>query len=94
MNDKLIAYLHYGGPFTDKQPSSRCTTVVEVKYEPLEWQKRGLQYTATGYGRKIPTEYMVKHENRWKRVYNCIYSNSGVLYIESNRKPVATVDIY
>ena len=94
MNTKKVAYLHFGGPFTDKQPCPRCTTGTECKLAPLWWQKQGLQYTATGYGRKIPTGYMVKHENRWKRVYCCIYSNSGTCYIESNRKPVATVDIY
>ena len=50
-------------------------------------------YTATGYGGKIPTRYMVKHEGRWKRVYCAVYSNVGTCYIESNRKPIATVDI-
>jgi len=48
---------------------------------PLWWQLQGLQYTATGYGSKIPTEYKVKHNNRLKRVYCCIYSNIGSLFI-------------
>lgn len=88
------AYLHFGGVFTDKQPCTRQTIETEVKESCLEWQKRGLMYTSTGYGRRIPTTYMVKHNNRWKRVYCCIYSNSGTCYIEQDRKPVATVDIY
>ena len=88
------AFLNFGGSFTDAQPCPRSIEETEVKVNALEWQKRGLMYTSTGYGRRIPTSYMVKHNSRWKRVYCCIYSNSGVLYIEENRKPVATVDIY
>ena len=49
---------------------------------PTWWQLRGLTYTSTGYGKKIPTSYMVKHNNRLKRVYCCIYSNIGSLYIK------------
>lgn len=88
------AYLHFGGPFTNEQPCTRQTIETEVKENLLWWQKRGLMYTRTGYGKKIPTSYMVKHENRWKRVYCAIFSNSGVCYIMSQKKPIATVDIY
>lgn len=37
-----------------------------------------------GYGRKIPTCHMVKlpNTNKWRRVYLCIFSNSGTQYIE------------
>ena len=48
---------------------------------PLWWQSAGLLYLKTGYGKKIPTEYMVHYKNRWRRVYCCVYSNSGSLYI-------------
>ena len=89
-----LAFLHFGGPFSDAQPCPKATIETEVKSAPLWWQKRGLMYTASGYGKRVPTSYMVKHNNRWKRVYCCIYSNSGTLYIEQNRKPAATVDIY
>ncbi len=54
---------------------------LETIEKPLWWQSRGLMYTATGYGKKIPTQYMVKHQNRWKRVYCCIFSNIGSVYI-------------
>ena len=92
---KHTALLRLNGPFTFNPSGDYLeTTETECKKEPLQWQKRGLQYTATGYGRRIPTEWKVKHNNRWKRVYCCIYSNSGACYIEQDRKPVATVDIY
>jgi hypothetical protein len=45
------------------------------------WQKRNLMYTSTGYGKKIPTDKMVRFEGRDRRVYCCIYSNAGTCYI-------------
>ena len=58
---------------------------LEHKDAPLWWQEQGLQYTASGYGRKIPTRHMVKlpESNRWRRVYCCIYSNIGTCYVTS-----------
>lgn len=57
------------------------TIAVEHKIDELHHHKLVLQYTASGYGRKIPTRYKVKYNNRWYRVYICIYSNSGTSYI-------------
>ena len=57
------------------------TILVESKIEPLPWQKLGLSYTATGYGRRIPTQHKVKFNGKWRRVYCCIFSNIGTLYI-------------
>jgi hypothetical protein len=50
----------------------------------LWWQKAGLSYTGSGYGRKIPTEHMVKlpGSDRWRRVYVAIFSNAGTAYVE------------
>ena len=60
---------------------------LESKEELLWWQLRGLMYTATGYGRKIPTSKMVKlpGSNRWRRVYCCIYSNIGTCYVTAGK---------
>jgi len=56
---------------------------LEHKVVSLEWQRLGLQYTASGYGRKIPTQHVVKlpGSKRWQRVYCCIFSNSGTCYV-------------
>ena len=56
---------------------------LESKEELLWWQKQGLSYTASGYGKKIPTSRMVKLPGspRWRRVYCCIYSNIGTCYV-------------
>lgn len=56
-------------------------TGTNVKVNELNWQKAGLSYTATGYGEKIATRYMVWYENRWRRVYVRQFSNAGTLFI-------------
>lgn len=42
-------------------------------------------YSATGYGAKIPTQYMLQLQSgrrqRWHRVYMMCYSNSGTAYV-------------
>lgn len=50
----------------------------------LWWQKRGLMYTATGYGGKIPTEYRVRWNSRHYRVYAACHSNCASLYVISH----------
>ena len=60
----------------------------QVKREPLEWQKMGLNYTASGYGSKIPTQYTIFHDEKWRRVYCCIYSNIGSLYVMQGREKI------
>ena len=47
----------------------------------LPWQKRGLMYTASGYGKKIPTSKQIFILGRWRRVYCDIFSNSGTCYV-------------
>lgn len=70
-------YLQFGqgtnGPFK--------TVQVQHKVDELYHHRRGLSYTASGYGSKIPTRYKLKFENRWYRVYCRIFSNIGSLYV-------------
>lgn len=54
---------------------------LESKEAPLWWQEQGLMFTSTGYGKRIPTRYMVRYNGKWRRVYCCIYSNNGTCYI-------------
>ena len=60
---------------------------VESKHDPLWWQLAGRSYTASGYGRKIPTSKKVKAtgadgRERWYRVYCTIYGNNGTCWID------------
>ena len=61
-------------------------TEADIIERLLPWQKRGLSYTASGYGRKIPTTKMLKVGKRLHRIYAMIYSNSGSCYIISKGK--------
>ncbi len=79
-------YLHFG---TGNEP--RLTVEVESKESPLWWQERGLSYTASGYGVKIPTRHMVKYLGRWRRVYVAVWGNSGTRYIGKPGAWIATV---
>lgn len=67
---------------------------VPVRVNELWWQAQRLQYTASGYGKRIPTAYMVLVHGKWRRVYCCIYSNIGTLYIGRLSHGCTTVNIY
>ena len=54
---------------------------VESKDAPLWWQEQGLSFTASGYGKRIPTCTMVRYRGKWRRVYVYCFSNSGTAYI-------------
>lgn len=54
---------------------------------PLEWQKRGLQQTASGYGVKLTSPYKINFNGKLYRIYTACYSNSGSNYfITKGRK--------
>ena len=56
---------------------------LEHKDAPMPHHTLRLSYTRTGYGRRIPTRHMVKLPGspRWRRVYCCVFSNSGTCYV-------------
>jgi len=58
-------------------------TALDLIDSPLEWQRKGLSFTASGYGKRIPTHYKLRYRGRLYRVYCCIYSNIGTIYITS-----------
>jgi hypothetical protein len=40
----------------------------------------------TGYGKRIPTQYMVRTiDQKWRRVYCVCYSNVGTLYVQHGK---------
>jgi predicted alpha/beta hydrolase len=84
----MNAWLHFG---TGNEP--RQTINVDVIEAPLGFHKRGLSYTATGYGNRIPTAYMVKWQGKWRRVYAACYGNAASTYIGKANAWLATVDV-
>lgn len=64
-----------------KKDDTFLTTKCKGRESLLWWQKQGLQYTASGYGTKIPTHHMVFFAGKWRRIYCRIFSNIGTCYI-------------
>lgn len=60
------------------------STIQEARESPLWWHRQGLQQTASGYGKKLTTEYMLRISGRWHRVYCVCFSNGGSLYVLRN----------
>lgn len=83
----MYAYINGSTRGENGEYSNSFTVQVEMKEKPLWWQEKGLSFTATGYGSRIPTRYIVKFNGKWRRVYCRIYSNSGTLFI-GQLKPV------
>jgi len=52
-----------------------------IRHRPLWYHNRGLQQTASGYGRKLNSGMEAFHAGRWYRIYVCTVSNSGTAYI-------------
>jgi hypothetical protein len=77
----MQAFIQTHATRPDGSRDSFATIAAEVKQAPLWWQDRGLSFTATGYGSRIPTAYVVRFNGRWRRVYCRIYSNIGTTYI-------------
>ena len=74
-------FIHGKSIRPDGSSDSHWTREVESRDSPLWWQKQGLSFTTTGYGRRIPTSTMVRVNGKWRRVYVCQYSNAGTAYI-------------
>ena len=88
-----FAYLHFGGAATVDPNGPRLTLKVPTKLSRLPWQEKGLSYTASGYGAKIPSPHMVLLHGRWRRVYIACWGNSGSAYIGKANAWLATVDL-
>lgn len=67
---------------TDPLPRHSLAEIEHVE-KPLWWQQLVLSYTASGYGKKIPTRHMIRlpGDPIWRRVYCYIYSNAGTCYV-------------
>ena len=69
------------------------TVKVEAKEKEMKHHRLGLQYTATGYGTKLPTRYMLRFDGRWYRMYSICYSNVSTEYVLIDGEKV-TVQTY
>lgn len=49
----------------------------ELVSAPTEWQKLGLQQTASGYGRKLNSGLKISFCGKLRRIYVTCFSNAG-----------------
>lgn len=60
----------------------------ELLHAPLVWQERGLQQTASGYGRKLTTEWKISYNGKLYRLYCTCFSNAGSVWFMSKGKKI------
>lgn len=59
----------------------------DLVYDPPEWMKRGLQQTASGYGKKLNSGLKIHYNGKLYRIYTTIFSNAGSSwFISKGRK--------
>lgn len=63
----------------------------EVEYKETLLPRKG--QTLSGYGKALPTQYMVKWQGKWRRVKVVCFSNCGTAYIGNKYSPCLTVSI-
>ena len=52
----------------------------ELVYDPPEWMKRGLQETASGYGKRLNSGLKISFNGKLYRIYVTIFSNAGTCW--------------
>lgn len=68
--------------------SIRNSSKEDLIIDELDWQKMGLQETATGYGRKLTSSYKINFEGKLFRVYITCISNSGSAWFTSKGRRI------
>lgn len=71
---------------------SYWSLTVPAKRKPMRHHDLGLSWTASGYGKAMPSDLMVFFNGRWRRVYICCYSNAGTAYVKTSDSEVITLD--
>lgn len=83
------SFLHSDGErITGEYWNMKSDMVFPTREKLLPWQAHGLMYTASGYGKKIPTTKQLFILGRWRRIYCDIFSNNGVCYVIVNGQEV------
>ena len=83
------SFLHSDGEqITGAYWNMKSGVTFPTREKLLPGQARGLMYTRTGYGKKIPTSKQLFILGRWRRVYCDVFSNSGVCYVIIDKQEI------
>lgn len=80
-------------PFASDSPLKDCFSIntngrEDLLDDPLDWQKRGLQQTASGYGRKLVMREKISFNGKFYRLYCTCFSNSGSVWFKAKGKTI------
>ena len=91
----LAAYLMHGysSPAVSLPGCGIKTEPRAAEPVPVRVTEAPRRNSATGYGRRIPSRYMVQWRGRWRRVYICQISNAGSAYIGRSLRDGIRVDL-
>jgi hypothetical protein len=83
---------------TDLQPSTVFDGWIqamrdELVYSPPAWMSRGLQETATGYGKRLNSGLKIQFNGKLYRIYITCFSNCGTAWFTAKGKRYS-VDTY
>lgn len=60
----------------------------ELIDSPTEWQKMGLQETASGYGRRLNSGLKISFNGKLYRIYTTIFSNLGSSWFKTKGRKI------
>lgn len=60
----------------------------ELVYDPPEWMKRGLQETASGYGKRLNSGLKISFNGKLYRIYVTIFSNAGTSWFTAKGRRI------
>jgi hypothetical protein len=60
----------------------------DLIYNPPAWMRRGLQETASGYGRRLNSGYLIRFNRRIYRLYVTIFSNNGTMWFKAGGRQI------
>lgn len=60
----------------------------ELVYDPPEWMKRGLQETASGYGKRLNSGQKISFNGKLYRIYVTIFSNAGTCWFTTKGRRI------
>lgn len=55
---------------------------------PLDWQKRGLQQTASGYGKKLTMRQKISFNGKLYRLYSTCFSNAASVWFTVGKRTI------
>lgn len=60
----------------------------DLIYNPPAWMRAGRQETASGYGQRLNSGYMIRFERRIYRLYVSIFSNNGTTWFKTGNRTI------